>query len=767
LTKLVLGENQLTGSIPDFRKLPKLKILYLYENQLTGSISNFSHLPNLTELYFHENQLTGSIPDFRGLPLEYLDLRNNSLCKKTDIYYVVLPIKQAQWHDETSWQEQLNEFPDCSTSNQSPSEFCTGGSINIDNLSETCSNGDCSSTGIKITCNNESCQWCDAHANCGNILYNAVTPITGGSINCTNGQCSYNLQNGGSSSSGSFSCQTNMTTLVPTTIISQAVYQIRETVRVTLPPLPSGQTQYVGISLPNNGPIFLLTDLNTFIPFDGVNLPAWQGGDVAIEMPVTTDIPVGEYTVYLLRMADGINPMTVDMAQWKLGVSTFIISDNGSSTSEGSPIPLSDMSTIHVTDKSTNLGLFTTDGKNETLALFGEKDSQGRLTKITKVIMTSNSDPNQAIQVNLGDNLLPTSIEFPDGSRIDVEAYFDTGASTTYTHPDGTTSHQDIPLPMDKINDARDAIKNYVQHQQNSSTSTANDTNTNDVLCQQAMEKFLRLTDDLVWGVSQMVSVLACGTASATAVLTGGIAIPMAMWACGSVVLNGLDKMMDAMTGGNSPIENERELNSNASTIVNCATRKLPECAAGVAEMAYDFGRKSEKIMPDKFCPKTEPYLYADCEGKTYQEDGTPICTIPYGGQIEITIFYHKPQPYPAIIGFAEQGGGSSLGLPPEFEEEIPANSTTGTIRYAAKHQVLWNSERPNCHTTAGDPNDIFAPDPGAIWGLAMELPESPKDWIVLSKRHPHELSIVTEGNGKGSIAGAEIGCWYHMERIQ
>jgi Leucine-rich repeat (LRR) protein len=793
---LGLSDNKLTGTMPDFIGLPNLIGLDFSDNQLTETISNVSKLPNLAHLDLSNNQLSGHIPDFDGLHnlallflnenkltgpipdlsrlsnLAWLKLNNNLLCKRTDIDYANWPIEQTLWDDipyrDISWQEELNQFPNCSSSNQSSSEFCTGGSININSLSENCSNGNCSSTGIKITCNNEICQWCDAIDNCGNILYNGVTSITSGSINCTNGQCSYNLQNGGSNSSGNFSCQTNITTQVAT-VNSQAVYKIGETIRVTLPQLPSGQTQYVGISLPNNGPFFLLTDLNSFIPFDGVNLPAWQGGEVAIEIPVTTDIPFGEYTVYLLRMKEGINPMTVNVSKWEVGVTTFIISDNDSLTSENSQIPLSDISIIHVTETSTNLGILTTDGKNETLAIFGKKDSQGRLTKITKVVMTSNSDPSQAIQITIGDNSLPTSIDFPDGSTLEMEEYYDTGASTRYTHPDGSVSHQDIPLPMDDISGARDAINDYIQHQQNSPIPT------NDILCQQAMEKFLRLTDNLVWGVSQMMSIVACVTASMAAVLPGTavMAIPMAMWACGSVVLNGLDKIMDATTGGNSPVEDAREWNSGIGTIADCLKRDLLECASGVADMVYDFERKSGKLTPEKFCPKTEPYLYADCGGKTYQEDGTPICTIPYGGQIEITIFYHKPQPYPAIIGFAESGGPGVI--PPEFEAEIPANSTTGTIRYTAKHQVLWNSERPNCYSTAGDPNNVSAPDPGAIWGLAMEIPEAPneggfvitKGITVLSQRHPLELSIVTEGNGKGSIAGVEIGCWYHMERIQ
>ncbi len=85
--------------------------------------------------------------------------------------------------------------------------FCTSGSVNIDNVSRSCTNGNCKSSGVKITCNNDSCQWCDVNNRCEKILYNGITSISGGSINCRNGQCNYSVQNGGSSSSGNFYCR--------------------------------------------------------------------------------------------------------------------------------------------------------------------------------------------------------------------------------------------------------------------------------------------------------------------------------------------------------------------------------------------------------------------------------------------------------------------------------------------------------------------------------------------------------------------------------
>jgi hypothetical protein len=138
VTKLYLNSNQLTGTIPNFSGLPNLRRLYLYSNQLTGTIPNFSDLPNLQWLYLDSNQLTGTIPNFSALPnlwglfldsnqltgtipvssntlinLEYLDLRNNPLCKKADYDYAIWPIKQSSLDDETTWQAQLETFPIC------------------------------------------------------------------------------------------------------------------------------------------------------------------------------------------------------------------------------------------------------------------------------------------------------------------------------------------------------------------------------------------------------------------------------------------------------------------------------------------------------------------------------------------------------------------------------------------------------------------------------------------------------------------------------
>ena len=102
---------------------------------------------------------------------------------------------------------------------------------------------------------------------------------------------------------------------------NQAVYHNGDTLRVTLPSLPAEQQQYVGVALPE-GTIFVLSDLNGFVPFDGVTLPVWQSGEMAIELPISAELPRGAYTLYLLRLPIGVEPLA-HREQWILGESGF------------------------------------------------------------------------------------------------------------------------------------------------------------------------------------------------------------------------------------------------------------------------------------------------------------------------------------------------------------------------------------------------------------------------------------------------------------
>lgn len=58
----------MSGTLPDFSKLPNLETLNLIFNQLSGEIPDFANLTKLTDLSLSFNQLTGEIPNFSNLP---------------------------------------------------------------------------------------------------------------------------------------------------------------------------------------------------------------------------------------------------------------------------------------------------------------------------------------------------------------------------------------------------------------------------------------------------------------------------------------------------------------------------------------------------------------------------------------------------------------------------------------------------------------------------------------------------------------------------
>jgi len=116
---------------------------------------------------------------------------------------------------------------------------------------------------------------------------------------------------------------------------SQAVYHEDDILRVTVPLLPAGQVQYVGVALPD-GTLFLLTGLNGFVALDAANIPVFQG-EVAIEVFLVSrrGILKGEYMLSrfefffkklkprnLLRIPVGVDLLT-NPEQWMVGVSSF------------------------------------------------------------------------------------------------------------------------------------------------------------------------------------------------------------------------------------------------------------------------------------------------------------------------------------------------------------------------------------------------------------------------------------------------------------
>ncbi|MEK8016959.1 MAG: two-component regulator propeller domain-containing protein [Candidatus Parabeggiatoa sp.] len=101
--------------------------------------------------------------------------------------------------------------------------------------------------------------------------------------------------------------------------LNQTVYHDGDTLRITLPPLPSGKVPYIGIGLPDGSAVYTLPEKNGFMPFDGTTLSAWQDGNVVVELPITSDLARGEYPLYLLRVKAGVEPLA-HPEFWELNV---------------------------------------------------------------------------------------------------------------------------------------------------------------------------------------------------------------------------------------------------------------------------------------------------------------------------------------------------------------------------------------------------------------------------------------------------------------
>jgi hypothetical protein len=402
------------------------------------------------------------------------------------------------------------------------------------------------------------------------------------------------------------------------------------------------------------------------------------------------------------------------------------------------------------------------------LLVTGDKNKNGNLLTIDEIIFWK-QDIQQWAALRLDVNYQPLSMSFSSGAKVLFSNYQNSMVELTFFDAQGVEISREFaqlqiaePGSISASPRQNTYMPDISQEQQwfSSHPKTA-------TLCKQRAE-FIKIKElpDFVINIMSFYGTIASGV---VAIMAGSpfLGIEIA-------------KMLVSSAGlfpqvSNNPVYKKFAAPAmTADTCLQPSPANALSCATDVVlnwlnERQIQVGEINECEESEKI----DAYLYADCGGKTYKTgEKTPTCTIPYGGQIDISIVYYKPQPYSATIEFAETGGPGAI--PPEFEVEIPANSTAGTIRYKAKHQVLWKPNLHSCHTTAGDPNDATAPDPGALWGLSMDIPDAPKEGgfvitkgiTVLSHRFPHELSIVTEGNGKGYIAGEEIPCWYHMEHI-
>ena len=94
LTKLVLGDNALGGTIPSFSALASLEWLDLNTARLHGSIPEFDSLVQLQQLNLGSNRLEGTVPVFATLAqLQHLYLDNNLLSGTVPAFVTLLQLQ--------------------------------------------------------------------------------------------------------------------------------------------------------------------------------------------------------------------------------------------------------------------------------------------------------------------------------------------------------------------------------------------------------------------------------------------------------------------------------------------------------------------------------------------------------------------------------------------------------------------------------------------------------------------------------------------------
>ncbi|MCP4702535.1 MAG: hypothetical protein GY862_37605 [Gammaproteobacteria bacterium] len=116
---------------------------------------------------------------------------------------------------------------------------------------------------------------------------------------------------------------------IPAPFSSQSVYRNGENLRISLPFLPEGCVRYhLGLAYPD-GKLFIISELvdsaDDLAPFVPNSLPVWTGGgNIAVDMMITNDMPRGQYSFYLLRVPEGFAPLA-HPETWEFSMAGFSV----------------------------------------------------------------------------------------------------------------------------------------------------------------------------------------------------------------------------------------------------------------------------------------------------------------------------------------------------------------------------------------------------------------------------------------------------------
>lgn len=95
---------------------------------------------------------------------------------------------------------------------------------------------------------------------------------------------------------------------------------------LSLPDAKASFDRYVVLQMADGVTYFVLTAKNTVVPFNPIApIPSWQSANLtALELPISADIPRGNYLLYLVDLPTGLDPLT-NQAQWQLQTLSFSV----------------------------------------------------------------------------------------------------------------------------------------------------------------------------------------------------------------------------------------------------------------------------------------------------------------------------------------------------------------------------------------------------------------------------------------------------------
>jgi len=315
---------------------------------------------------------------------------------------------------------------------------------------------------------------------------------------------------------------------------------------------------------------------------------------------------------------------------------------------------------------STKLGAIVTDsGNKEAMAIFGEKNSKGVLTSVTDIMFTSLTDQSKSLYLKFDADKLPESLEFYDGSKVTITNYTDTTADITVYDSAGNkvkdTVRQKLDIP--KLRKAQALLKGDIQSNN---------------ICKPLLNSATTpKAPDWIEAAFLAIDVIGCAIATGEAVITGGLAIPLAMWSCGSFLLSAAEFFYEG-SGIKPPaiLQKINDFTGFAQYEYDCGLGKSAfGCVAGLVKLVYERYKADKEVSNPpqgnvvQNCGK--PSINVTC-------NGSKSCTIACNGTASLEISYS------GIKGGKVEADGA--GIWGHFAYDLPTDSENDVLKLNVIH---------------------------------------------------------------------------------